>query len=430
MPNNILNRKIAPAIKDAIHFELQLPKPAHYLLKNGVPVYEINTGAQPVAQIEFVFYAGSFYENQKSVAAATNALIKNGTKSKTAYELNEAFDFYGAFCSRSCHTETAVIKLNSLSKDLNALLPIVAEMLTEATYPQEELDTYKQNSLQHLALSLSKSDFVASRLIDSYVYGDDHPYGAYTNKEDIENLTADALQAFYKKYYTHGKCVVFASGRFEQNVQELLNKYFGYLPLQPANYVVPQQALCPLPEKKHRIVNDANSVQGAIRLARPFITREHEDFKKMMLLNTVYGGYFGSRLMSNIREEKGYTYGVYSYAENNISHSALVISTDAGKDVCEAAINEMYQEMDILKNEVVGDEELSLVKNYMIGSILGTLDGPFHIMAKWKNIILNQLDEQFFYDSINAIKNTTAPELQHLAQKYFNKEEFYDLVVY
>jgi predicted Zn-dependent peptidase len=150
---------------------------------------------------------------------------------------------------------------------------------------------------------------------------------------------------------------------------------------------------------------------------------------KVQVLNALFGGFFGSRLMSNIREDKGYTYGIHSYLQNHVQQSAWMISTEAGKDVCEAAIVEVYKEMKDLREELVDEEELLLVRNYMMGGILGDLDGPFQIIARWKNIILNNLTEQFFYNSINTIKTVPAEELQSLAQKYLQPEEFYELVV-
>jgi zinc protease len=170
-------------------------------------------------------------------------------------------------------------------------------------------------------------------------------------------------------------------------------------------------------------------VQGAIRIARPFPNRHHPDFIKVSVLNTLYGGFFGSRLMSNIREEKGYTYGIHSYLQNHVHNSAWMISTEAGKEVCEATIEEIYKEMKDLREELVDEEELLLVRNYMMGIILGDLDGPFHLIARWKNIILNNLDEAYFYNSISAIKNVSAEELKEMAEKYLQPEAFYELVV-
>ncbi len=425
----MLNRTIAPPIKDAVEFNLQLKPYNHFTLNNGTPVYTIDAGAEDVLQVEFVFYAGNWFEQQKNVAAATNFLLKNGTTTKTAFEINEAFEYYGAHCNRTCYNETAVINLSLLSKYAGKLLPVIKEMITDSVFTEDELATYKQNSKQRLTVNLKKCDFVAGRLIDAYVYGEKHPYGVYTNPEDLDAITTYQLKAFYKEYYVNGSCIIFVSGKPPADIKELLNKNFGALPLNTNNHKPQTINQQPATEKKYRIQNDANGVQGAVRLARPFPNRHHPDFMKVMVLNTLFGGYFGSRLMSNIREEKGYTYGIHSYVQNHLSNSAWLISTEAGKDVCEATIEEVYKEMKLLREELVDEEELLTVRNYLIGIILGDLDGPFQIMGRWKNIILNGLTEQYFYDSVETIKNISAEEIQALAKKYLNPEDFYELVV-
>ncbi|WP_431217842.1 M16 family metallopeptidase [Puia sp. P3] len=181
--------------------------------------------------------------------------------------------------------------------------------------------------------------------------------------------------------------------------------------------------------RKYNIVNDPNGVQGSIRIARNFPNRHHPDFQRVQVLNNVFGGYFGSRLMANIREEKGYTYGIYSYLMNNIQESGLMISTEAGKEVCAAAIQEVYNEMESLRDEPIDDEELQMARNFAIGTVLGDLDGPFHVAGRWKNIILNGLDSDYFEKGIEIVKTITPEELQELAKKYLNPEDFYELVV-
>lgn len=425
-----MNRKIAPGITDAVNFNLHLKPFEQFILDNGVPVYSLHAGAQEVLQIEMIFYAGNWYEEQKSVAAATNYLLKNGTSTRSAFQVNESFEYYGAYCNRSASNETASLTLHTLTKHLDTLLPVMNDMLTDAVFPQQELEIFKQNSLQRLSVNLQKPEFVANRLIDSYVYGTEHPYGVYSEASDIEAITRDRLMPFYKKYYLQGQCVIFVSGHLPKNLQETLNTHFGKLHLKKPSFSSPVISSAASSEKKYRIQNDPDAVQGAIRIARPFPNRHHEDFKKISVLNNIFGGFFGSRLMSNIREEKGYTYGIYSYLQNHIQDTAWLISTEAGKDVCDATLDEVYKEMKILREEPVDAEELLLVQNYMMGSILGSLDGPFHIMGKWKNLILNGLDEKFFYDSLDAIKNATADEVMELANKYLHPEHFYELVVY
>jgi predicted Zn-dependent peptidase len=421
------DRKTAPPIVDAVNLNLQLKAYRKFTLKNGVDVYTIDAGAEEVMSLEWVYYAGNWYEDQNLVAATANFLLKNGTTKKSAFQINEHFDYYGAYLNRACYNETATVSLHCLTKHIGELLPVVKELLVDSTMPEEELAIYKQNMKQRLQVNLKKSEFIAGRLIDVYLFGEDHPYGKFTTEADFDKLNKGQVDEFYNKYYKQGKLVMFVAGRLPADLESLLNENFGDL---RNNAVEPVARMAqPSSERKFRVTNDKDGVQGSVRMARPFPNRHHPDFLKIQVLNSLFGGFFGSRLMSNIREDKGYTYGIHSYLQNHIHESAWMISTEAGKDVCEATITEVYKEMKDLREELVDEEELQLVQNYMMGSILGDLDGPFQIIARWKNIILNGLDESYFYNSIKTIKSITAEELQALAQKYFKEEDFYELVV-
>ena len=425
----MLDRKIIPTIEEAVHFDLQLKNCDRFALDNKVPVYAMNAGAQDVVMIEWVFDAGNWYDKQPMVAATTNFLIKNGTTSKTAYQINDFFEFHGAYLNRSCYNETASITLHCLSKHLETLLPVVREIIETSIFPEEELAIYIQNQKQRLSVNLQKCDFIANRLIDEYLFGINHPYGTYSNAEDYDALNTDAIKAFYKQYYLNGSCKIFVAGKMPTGYESMLNKAFGTLPLHADTPVVVEHPIVTAAQKKVEIINDENGVQGAIRMARPFPNRHHPDFQKAHVLNTLFGGFFGSRLMSNIREDKGYTYGIHSYFQNHVHASAWMISTEAGRDVCAATITEVLKEMELLRNELVDMEELNLVRNYMIGSLLGDLDGPFQLIGRWKNYVLNGLDENYFYKSIETIKSVTPQELQRLANTYLQPDDFYELVV-
>jgi predicted Zn-dependent peptidase len=389
----------------------------------------MNAGAQDVVMVEWVFDAGNWYDKQPMVAATTNFLIKNGTTSKSAYQINDFFEFHGAYLNRSCYNETASITLHCLSKHLETLLPVVCEIIETSIFPEQELGIYIQNQKQRLSVNLQKCDFIANRLVDEYLFGINHPYGTYSNAEDYDALNTDLLKAFYKQYYLNGSCKIFVAGKMPTGYESMLNKAFGTLPLHADAPVVVEHPVVTASQKKVEIINDENGVQGAIRMARPFPNRHHPDFQKAHVLNTLFGGFFGSRLMSNIREDKGYTYGIHSYFQNHVHASAWMISTEAGRDVCAATIAEVIKEMELLRNELVDTEELNLVRNYMIGSLLGDLDGPFQLIGRWKNYVLNGLDENYFYKSIETIKSVTPEELQRLANTYLQPEDFYELVV-
>ena len=418
-------------MKDAKEFELELPPYVRHRLSNGLELYAIDMGKVDAMMVSWIFDAGNSYETGKGIAAAVNSLLRNGTSARKAFDISEHFDYYGAYLSRSCHHETAELTLHCLNQHFRELVPVVAELLTESVYPEDELAIYKKNAQQRLQVNLKKSDFVAGRLIDSYLFGPDHPYGRYNMPEDYQALNREELVDFYRKHYQRGACRIIAAGKLPADLIPLLEKYFGALPLgEPAvGAAVPEFLIRPASQKKYRLTNDPDGVQGSIRIARNFPNRHHPDFQRVQVLNNVFGGFFGSRLMTNIREDKGYTYGIYSYLVNNRQESALMISTEAGKEVCGPAIEEVYKEMNLLREELIDEEELQMARNFAIGSVLGDLDGPFHVASRWKSILLNGLDENYFREGVRIVKTITPQELRELAVKWLDPAEFFELVV-
>jgi zinc protease len=427
----MLNRTIAPPIIDPVAFDIKLPAYKKYTLTNGIEVFAVDMGTEDTLMVNWVFYAGNWFENKKAVAAATNFLLKNGTSKRSAFEINEHFEYYGSYLNRACYNETAEVTLHTLSKHINELLPVVAELVQDSVFPQEELNIYAQNAQQRLKVNLQKGEFVAGRLIDAYLFGENHPYGKYINLEDYAAVQREDVVSFYNNYYKQGRCVIFVAGKLPKDIIETLEKHFGNLPLKPRTGTdeIIQHPLQPAVEKKYHLLNDPDGVQSAIRIARPFPNRKHPDFQKVLVLNNVLGGFFGSRLMGNIREEKGYTYGIYSYLMNFTSESGWMVSTEAGRDVTPETVKEIYFEMQQLRDEVIDDEELMMTRNSMIGTILGDLDGPFQVIGRWKNMILNNVDDDYFERGVQIIKTITAKELQELANKYLVQDAFYELVV-
>lgn len=418
----------APVIKNPKEFLIKLPSCEHLKLKNGIPVYYVNGGSEEVVKIEWVFSSGSYYERKNGIASATCGLINSGTSKLSSFEISNRFEFYGAFISTACYNEYAVVTLETLSKYLMAVLPVVSEIFTDAQFPESEIAIYKQNSIQRLKVNLKKCDFVANREINAMLYGTAHPYGKKITIEDIHSITRDDLVSFYKDYFLNAECKIFAAGKLPLDFEGLLDKYFGSLNHQNKRKVELIERT-PSLQRINRVENDPVGVQAAIRIARDFPNRKHPDFKGAMVLNALLGGYFGSRLMSNIREEKGYTYGIYSYLQNYIQYSSWVITTEAGVQVAEATVGEVFKELSRLRKKPAEEEEMQLVKNYLIGHQLAALDGPFNIIDRWKSLILNDLEESFFYETIEVIKSISAAQVQELANKYFVTEDFYQLVV-
>lgn len=425
-----LDRKVSPDIKQATNFTFELPACKSYKLSDTNTLYSVNEGTQPV--VSFEIYIPKLLKTQYEVVVskAMTGLIKSGTSKYTALQINEQIEQLGANLSVSQNNDYLIVKLQSLSKHFTKLLPLLFEILQDAQFPSEELEIYRQQAIQHMMVNLEKSDFVANRTIDELIYGFDHPYGSYSLLEDYNSLTREQLIDFHKEYVKLNFATFFLAGKYEPSLIEAIKNALDELTFDNKELQLPSLIESPKAEKKHRITNDENALQGAIRIANKFIDRSHEDFIPMLFTNTLFGGYFGSRLMSNIREEKGYTYGIYSFVQQNMQANSYVIATDVGKDVAEKAVAEVWHEMQRMRNEPVPEEELQLVKNYILGSILGGIDGPFKIMSRWKSLILNGGDASYFDKSIETYKTITSEKIMELSNTYYNQENYYDLVVY
>jgi zinc protease len=425
-----LNRTEAPRILNATDFNFQLQAITQTQLANGIPFYYLNAGTQEAVNVDLVFMAGKWHQSKAGVAQAVMSLLKNGTSVKSALQINELIEFYGATVKCSAGTDFSSVTISCLSKHLHQLLPLIFELITDSQFIENELAIFKQNTSQGMKVSLKKCDFVANRKIDEFLFGRNHPYGAYNELSDIDALVQADLKTFLQHNLRFDNCKIFLAGKFNESIVTDIEHIFGKENWhQQATIVSPTYTIEAATQKKYRISNDENGVQGAVRLSRDFVPKSHADFVPMIVVNTLFGSYFGSRLMSNIREDKGYTYGIYSYIYNNMHEGGIGIATEAGKDVCEATVQEIYNEMAILRNEPVDEEELQLVKNYILGGLIGDLDGPFQIIQRWKNLIIYGFDIERFHSNIQIYKSINAQQVQALANTYFVDDAFYELIV-
>jgi zinc protease len=425
-----LNRAEVPSMLNATDFNYVLPDITQTKLQNGIPFYYLNAGTQEVVNVDFIFMAGKWQQDVPAVAQAVFSLLKNGTTTKSALQINELIEFYGASVKCNVGTDFSSIVVSCLSKHLHQILPLIFELITESVFTENELAIFKQTTTQMMKVSLKKCDFVANRKIDEFLFGRHHPYGAYNELSDIEALHQKQLTDYCKQNIRFDNCKIFLAGKFNDTIIKEIETIFGASNWNASVLIAPKQfTVLAEPQKKHRVANDENGVQGAVRLSRNFVTKTHPDFVPMIVVNTLFGSYFGSRLMSNIREDKGYTYGIYSYIYNNMHEGGIGIATEAGKDVCEATVQEIYNEMAVLRNEPVDAEELQLVKNYILGGLLGDLDGPFQIMQRWKNLIINDFTKDRFDSNIQIYKSISAEQIQELANRYLVDDSFYELIV-
>lgn len=420
----MLNREIAPQFRQVE--QIDFIKAKKHLLKNNIPVFSISGGDQNLIRIEFLFGNVNWDKENPLLASATNAMLNEGTETLTAAEIASKIDFYGSFFQTEYSADRSSVTLYSLNKYLENTLPIVKEVLTASVFPENELKTYVNNQKQKLKVSLEKNDYLARKKFNKLLFGETL-YGFSPNETDYDLLKREDLVAYFSKGYHPANCTIVISGNVNQDTIKVLDNLFGDW-INDVEFQSNKFNL-EIPKAGEYVIEKQQSLQSAIRTGIPTINRIHPDFAAFQVLNTVLGGYFGSRLMANIREDKGYTYGIGSGNASFEQAGFFFIASEVGVDVCRNTLNEIEKEINILKTQLISEEELSLVKNYLMGSLLGSLENAFSHADKFKSIYFFGLDYDYYERYIKTIKNITAEELMAQANKYLNYEDFVKVVV-
>lgn len=421
-----IDRTQAPAMQAMDSFKVT--EPGNITLDNGIPLYIINKGTQDLVRISLIFGAGAWYEDLPFTAQASNLMLREGTRMMASSEIEEKLDFFGAYLETAVEQDNSYISLYSLNKHVHELLPLLRDIIREASFPEKEFEIMIGRQKQYLAVNEQKVNYLARTRFSALIFGPEHPYGTYRQSAHLENINVAALKAFYHKHYTPANCRIVVAGKVSDELIRMLNDTLGSKGWE--NELLPERDFNSAAdaEFKHYLVRK-DAIQAAIRIGKQLFNRTHPDFLGMQVLNTVLGGYFGSRLMTNLREDKGYTYGVGS-ALISLKHSgSFFITSEVDADAAHQAAAEVYSEIDRLRTDLVPDGELQLVKNYMLGKFLRSIDGPFAMADMLISVLESGLDMSYFNRYTEVIRSITASELRDLARKHFEPATFHEIIV-
>ena len=421
-----LNRLTAPDRK--IIKNLSLPELIQVKLDNNIDLYLLEGGSQDVTKIDIYFPSGLVQAGKPLLASTTNNMLEEGTMSRSSAQISELFDYYGAYLGTNTSYHYSMVSLVTLTKYLDETLPLTAEIIRNPLFPDTELKIYLNKKRQEFLLDQEKVKMLASRKFNEILFGEDHPYGMNVQLPMFNSIHRDDLINFHQQYYSPKNCQIIVSGRPGKNYLSLLNSYLGNKNWESSSAIeVPFPDIKGSSKKKYSI-EKMGALQAALRIGKPIITKDHKDFKGLQVLNTILGGYFSSRLMTTIREEKGYTYGISSYLASLKNSGFWVIATEVKNDVKEDAIGAIFVEMEKLRTTLIGPDELEIVKNFMLGDLLRNLDSPFSISDNIKGLLENNLDLSFYTQMVQVINEITPESILNLAQKYLQPDSFYTVI--
>lgn len=417
-----MNRTIAPAFKLADKIDLVFPE--EIKLENGSMLYWLKHVKDESVRLDIEWFAGSKYQSKKLVAGFTNKLLLSGYAGKSARTISEEIDFYGGFIQDECDKDHAAITLYGLRENFSSILKIFSDAMLRCEFPEKEFEEERTIALSRFRIDSNKVKYLCQRSFNACLFGTDHAYGMVADEVDFANLSRHDLIEFYKQFYLGTKPVLFLTGNVSSQVIDEIKQWSAKLGTETTQFKSSEAK----PKLGRTHIVRADAIQSAIRLGRLAVDKTHPDYFGLQLLDTLLGGYFGSRLMMNIREDKGYTYGIGSAVAVLEDESYFFVSTEVAKEFAEQTIHEIYVEFDRLCQELVSADELERVKNYMLGEFLRNSDGPGAMMESFKNIWFNKLPKTYYSDFIQAIHQLTALDLQKLAQKYLVKSQMVEVV--
>ncbi|MDP4637018.1 MAG: insulinase family protein [Crocinitomicaceae bacterium] len=408
----MLNRQVAPKLTPIKSIEFAVPEVVE--IKKGIPLYWTKNIANETAKIELHFHAGTTVKTP-IIASLTAGLLIAGTKKKTAVQIQHALDAVGAYYDVSVSQEQAIVTIYALNSYLLQAFDIFQEAFMHAAFPEKELKELSNERQEKLKVQLQKVNVLAQRKIQQVLF-EETPYAQVISQGDYLTIRRSDLIQFHQENYLNGLAKVFLVGNLSNDDMQAMKNTCAAFAGSQAKPVKGQFSM-----KSHMVHEDKkDALQTAIRIGKIMFNKTHPDFIPFSVLNTILGDYFGSRLMSNIREDKGYTYGIGSYMMENTHFGYFMIATEVAKEVREATIQEVKNEIERLQTELVPNEELELVKSYLLGQLLKAADGPYAMLDLFSGVELHGMDISFYNKYIQKVQEITAEDIREMACKHLD----------
>lgn len=422
----MLDRQVAPPVQPLA--SVTLPAADVLSLPNGARLHILRNDAQPVVRLQVVFKAGKWYEPAPGVSLLTARMLLEGTATRTERQIADEVAFYGASLECEQGFDRATLTLYCLTRHLPKLLPLIQDVVSNSIFPVAELEQLKMRTIQNVRVERQKTSYLASERFSHNLYSAKHPYGNVFDEQSFSSISQAAIQAYYHTNYSLSQAEVFLCGDIPQECEALVAELLGQHSTPVTSTETGLLTSTPTSSPTHDYVSVADSLQASLRIGRLWPTPSHTSIHQLQVLVKVLGGYFGSRLMKNIREDKGFTYGIYASVSPREHASSFVIGTDVNANSADAAIQEIHHELQILQNELIPDEELQTVKNYITGKFANEISTVFEQCDKYKSIVFLGLPSNYYATFIEQVNQTTSKQLLGLAQEYLSPESMVEVV--
>jgi zinc protease len=408
--------------------KILLPAADIFYLENGIKVVQIPNTDHDIFRLDLLYKGGRFLEKKKLAVKFMFSLMREGTTTSTSSEIAECIDFYGASLRVTSNLDFSLISLMGLSKFQKELVYKLKEIIEDPIFPEHELTLFTSNSIERLYNDLSKNEMVSYREITAALFGVEHPYGYNSTEKLMRDINREDLLQHHDLCMGSTNCTILAAGNLDNGFNKLIEECFGKNMKEVVLNELPSQFPV-LKGYRQLEIESKNSLQSSIKIGRRLFNRHHDDFTSFFILNTILGGYFGSRLMTEIREEQGLTYNINSIYDTLMLSGYFYIETEVATDTTEKTIEEIYRQLTLLQEKPVAKKELTMVQNYLMGNFLNLVDGPLNTLSFYRSMEIDGTTPNDFYALTDGIRSIKAKELQVIAQKYFDKNDMIEVIV-
>jgi len=424
----MVNRNIPPEIFTSAN--LPAIHPVETKLSNGISLYALSGGVGQVVKLDLIFGTGTSCETTPLSVSAMVNLFKGTTLHKKAREIEELLDFYGASFNATAMSDKIYVSITCLCKHLEKILELLPQIIFEPAFVEDELALELQKMKAHFMVSLDRVNFIARRQFKSQLFGPEHPYGFFLNPEHFDAVQRDHLHAYHSRWIQPDNLFIIASGMLPENIHHLLDHSLGqYNSKTQSKATDGLPSFTISPGQKQVRIEKKGAVQAAIQIGKRIISKTHPDFSKLEITNELLGGFFGSRLMQNIRQQKGLTYGIYSGLTPLLHDGIFVIRAQTSNQEVPIALQEIYEEIECLRTQPPSTIELENLRCYIAGRLMRSFDGPFALAERLKESLVFGLKYNYYQQALNTLNSISPEEISNMAYVYLNPADMIETVV-
>ena len=411
----MLDRTQAPPSYPLTVPTLPLPQITRHRNSSQLAIFQDTN--QHLVSVDMVFPAADLHTQRRQLDWYAFKMLLEGTATRTAKKLADDISFLGATVDIAHHADYEAISISCLSRYLGKVLDILNDMWQNSQFPAKEWKTIQETATQQNAINLQKTAFLAGKRLRKELFGDRYDYGYSFENERVSKITNDELKAHFDALQVVGPGLVVVSGFAEAaHLQQLSDWMESFLVIK--NRPTFNDVLLTRPQGATHWEPLANSQQASLRMGQFAINSQHPDSPLLNLTLEIFGGYFGSRLMCNIREDKGWTYGIFAQRVAYLAQPYWLIGSDVKGEMVLETVSEIRKEAEILRNHPAPDDEMEKVKNYMLGQFLSSITNCYGVADRYKSVWLNGIDFARVEKNLHTIQNATSADVLETARKY------------